>query len=431
MLLRNIAGGGPSSSPAHAAEEYDAAALTDLYARAAASREADRKSTSYYAQPVATTAARDTYTYTPYSSSVAAAKSTPTIDYWTKQIAKDKSSGGSYAFEAKNEIPASWLAKSEWTPRSTAWPATASKGVGTLTEALAALRADPPPVTAEASAKFAKTLEKAGFPSTRPELRTGSWFSSSNAYMANCSQGLAKKMTKSEAVELASYLHPTIPKDLLHGATKPNLCAMVSDEIVTAVTTALTEAALRDTSSHARLFNIARLTNPKIPATDIAKMTLEELREVVATSLAPSDRERIVSAFGSLQDAVTHGTVGTFNLLKLAADKARAMRASHSAPVLGQAQEAAKEAVKASTAAVGTQTAAPAPSHIIGAASFAANRPRSDAARKIIATYHLDRASKFSKFLRSTAPGSAVCKPRVRTLPCGGADRRRGVALCG
>eukprot|EP00899_Mesostigma_viride_P003913 jgi/Mesvir1/13522/Mv06328-RA.1 len=306
-----------------------------------------------------------------------------------------------------------------------------SKGVGTLTEALAALRADPPPVTAEASAKFAKTLEKAGFPSTRPELRTGSWFSSSNAYMANCSQGLAKKMTKSEAVELASYLHPTIPKDLLHGATKPNLCAMVSDEIVTAVTTALTEAALRDTSSHARLFNIARLTNPKIPATDIAKMTLEELREVVATSLAPSDRERIVSAFGSLQDAVTHGTVGTFNLLKLAADKARAMRASHSAPVLGQAQEAAKEAVKASTAAVGTQTAAPAPSHIIGAASFAANRPRSDAARKIIATYHLDRASKFSKFLRSTAPGSAVCKPRVRTLPCGGADRRRGVALCG
>eukprot|EP00899_Mesostigma_viride_P019109 jgi/Mesvir1/2719/Mv02108-RA.1 len=297
MLLRNIAGGGPSSSPAHAAEEYDAAALTDLYARAAASREAERKSTSYYAQPVATTAARDTYTYTPYSSSVAAAKSTPTIDYWTKQIAKDKSSGGSYAFEAKNEIPASWLAKSE----STAWPATASKGVGTLTEALAALRADPPP-------------------------------------------GLAKKMTKSEAVELASYLHPTIPKDLLHGATKPNLCAMVSDEIVTAVTTALTEAALRDTSSHARLFNIARLTNPKIPATDIAKMTLEELREVVATSLAPSDRERIVSAFGSLQDAVTHGTVGTFNLLKLAADKARAMRASHSAPVLGQAQEAAKEA---------------------------------------------------------------------------------------
>eukprot|EP00899_Mesostigma_viride_P003034 jgi/Mesvir1/12731/Mv22479-RA.1 len=396
MLLRNIAGGGPSSSPAPAAEEYDAAALTDLYARAAASREADRKSTSYYAQPVAATAARDTYTYTPYSSSVAAAKSTPTIDYWTKQLAKDKSSGGSYAFEAKNEIPVSWLAKSEWTPRSTAWPATASKGVGTLTEALAALRADPLPVTAEASAKFAKTLEKAGFPSTRPELRTGSWFSSSNAYMANCSQGLAKKMTKSEAVELASYLHPTIPKDLLHGATKPNLCAMVSDEIVTAVTTALTEAALRDTSSHARLFNIARLTNPKIPATDIAKMTLEELREVVATSLAPSDRERIVSAFGSLQDA-----------------------------------EAAKEAVKASTAAVGTQTAAPAPSHIIGAASFAANRPRSDAARKIIATYHLDRASKFSKFLRSTAPGSAVCKPRVRTLPCGGADRRRGVALCG
>eukprot|EP00899_Mesostigma_viride_P020412 jgi/Mesvir1/28372/Mv11635-RA.1 len=132
MLLRNIAGGGPSSSPAHAAEEYDAAALTDLYARAAASREADRKSTSYYAQPVATTAARDTYTYTPYSSSVAAAKSTPTIDYWTKQLAKDKSSGGSYAFEAKNEIPASWLAKSEWTPGRPLGPRQPPRGSGLL-----------------------------------------------------------------------------------------------------------------------------------------------------------------------------------------------------------------------------------------------------------------------------------------------------------
>eukprot|EP00899_Mesostigma_viride_P004553 jgi/Mesvir1/14099/Mv20234-RA.1 len=107
---------------------------------------------------------------------------------------------------------------------------------------------------------------------------------------AECAKGVSTSLTRGQAVQLASLLQHDIPARSLETATKADLCALISDEMIENVTRVLCMAELaRHADSKTRLA-IAASDIVNQPFHSVADMSRESLSLLVGSSFTPEQR---------------------------------------------------------------------------------------------------------------------------------------------
>eukprot|EP00899_Mesostigma_viride_P009556 jgi/Mesvir1/18601/Mv17110-RA.1 len=94
----------------------------------------------------------------------------------------------------------------------------------------------------------------------------------------DCAKGVSSRLTREQAVKLASRLHPNLPSRALETATKSDLCALIADEMVENITRALCTANLAQ--------NADSKTRIALTASSLSKMSFESVADLSRESLS-------------------------------------------------------------------------------------------------------------------------------------------------